>query len=486
MNKKILLIAIVFFVIGLIVYFPGIQAPRYGDDFNIVPEGNLKEDLYKIWTTPYQREMFYRPLEDTITILIIHFFGWDTTPVHILILLFHAAFVSFAYYAMVKLKFSHNAALFGSLYILIAQVNVFTAGSNDTLGTMLSSFFCLTALWFFYEAISDENGKVNSKPYIISMVLFIISLLSKEASVTFFPFLLVLILYKNSFFNPVSFAKIKKSIIVSLPFVIIFIIYYIIHSAIVIIQPAMDSSNYGFRFGFNVPKNIGMMLFSIFLPVSSVRTFEAVQLKDYKFLLAALFLTLIFSGIIFYGIWKSKRVKEALLWFCFLIAGFFPMVLMNHVNEQYTYFSMPFAAILIAIGTGCFLDKTKGKSRTIFTAVFILFLLLNTFFVMEKSRQMQETGEKADMLFEQIGHYLPQIEPNGTLVLVNPPDKQIRYSVFRLPGFETMRYAQFYIYKLAGRQDFKIEIIDWDDIEKWKKPHTLILKLEGNKVLRME
>ena len=99
---------------------------------------------------------------------------------------------------------------------------------------------------------------------------------------------------------------------------------------------------------------------------------------------------------------------------------------------------------------------------------------------------MQETGEKADMLFEQIGHYLPQIEPNGTLVLVNPPDKQIRYSVFRLPGFETMRYTQFYIYKLAGRHDFKIEIIERNDVENWKLPNVLMLKLEGNKVLRME
>jgi hypothetical protein len=49
-----------------------------------------------------------------------------------------------------------------------------------------------------------------------------------------------------------------------------------------------------------------------------------------------------------------------------------------------------------------------------------------------------------------------------------------------------MRYAQFYIYNLAGRQDFKIEICEWNEAEKWKQPHTLMLKLEGDKIVRFE
>jgi hypothetical protein len=273
---------------------------------------------------------------------------------------------------------------------------------------------------------------------------------------------------------------------VSLPFVLVFIIYFIIHSKIVHVQPAGGEDNYNFRFGMNILKNLGMMLFSVYLPLSSVRTFDAVILRDYKFLAAAFSLTALFTGTVFWGIWKSKRVREAAVWFCFIIAGFLLYLLMNHVNEHYTYISMPFIAIVTGIGLGYFVNNLKRKSRVFFITVLALFFLLNCYAVMEKSGQIDETGERADMLFEQINKYTPQLRHNGVLVLVNPPDMQLKYSVFRLPGFESIRYTQFYIYKLAGRSDFRVEVINWNEVEKWKKPDALVLKLEGDKVLRME
>jgi len=486
MKKKYLLLFLYFYVIAILIYFPGIQAPRYGDDFNIVPRGDLSYDLYKIWTSSYQREAFYRPLEDTITTFAIYIFGWNTLPVHIYLLLLHCCLVTFSYYVLVKLKYSHLAALFGALFMLVAQVQVFTVGSNDTLGTMLSSLLCLLSLWFFYRAFFENKESVNYKLYAWSIVLFTISLLCKESSVTFFPFLFVLLLSQESIFSPRIFIHIKKSIICSLPFIVIFVIYYIFHSAMVHVQPTMGEDKYSFSIGLNIPKNIAMMLFSVFLPVSSVNTFEAVQFHDYKFLAIAAGLTAVFAGIIIFGLWKSKKYKQVLLWFCFVVVGFFPSALMNHVNEQYTYFSMPFIAMLAAIGIGYFADKPKRKSRTIILSLFIIFLFINMYSVIQKTRLMTISGHRAELIFGQLNNYFPLVNPGGAMLFVNPPQMPLRYSVFVLPGFEGMRYADYYIYKLAGRQDFRIEVIEWNDAEKRNQSGSILLKLEGDRVLPIQ
>jgi len=483
LNKRYLYIIPVFLAIGFVLYSPGISAPRYGDDFSIVPEGNLKEDLVKIWTSPYIREMFYRPIDDTISTIIIYFFGWNTIPVHILILLFHIYFVSFIYYVIIKLGYSNTAAFTGAFFVLIAQVNVFAVGSNDTIGTTLSCCFSLTSLWLLYRAAYDCTGKFNLKLYLASLALFTLALFTKEASVTFFPLMAVLILVNDPFFRSINFSGFKKILLISLPFLLLFIIYYFIHSSIVPIQPSTGSDNYNFRLGLNVPKNIVMLLFSLFLPVSTVRTFEAIQIRDYKLLAAALILTILFAVFIFYGIRKTKKLKEAIVLLGFIIASFFPYVLMNHVNEHYTYYSMPFTALIIGMGISYVIEKPKGFQRTIFLLFFILIALVNTLSVIEKSFQMKETGERADFLFAEITPYLRQVPYNGALVMVNPQEKMLKYSVFRLPGFETMRYAQFYIYKLAGKNDFKIEIVEWSEMENWKRPDVLMLKLEGDKVI---
>ena len=46
------------YIIGFTIYFPGIDASRYGDDFVPVPQESLSEDIVKTWTSVYQRQMF--------------------------------------------------------------------------------------------------------------------------------------------------------------------------------------------------------------------------------------------------------------------------------------------------------------------------------------------------------------------------------------------------------------------------------------------
>jgi hypothetical protein len=487
MDKKFYLITAVFIVIGFIIYSPGITSSRYGDDYTIVPERNISV-FKEIWTTTYQRWMFFRPIEDSITTLFIFAFGWNTLPTHIFFILIHCTFSVFVYYVLLKLKLPRLGALFGALFMLVAQVNVTTVGGNDTLGQLISSSLSFLNLWIMYRAVdtSGEGKFINSRLYIYSLVIFALCLLTKESSAAFIPLLFLLLLIKIPVITTRSFADAKRILLLLVPYVIIFLVFFYIRSGIVPYKPGIGTGNYDFNIGLNIPKNIGMLIFSLLLPITSVRVFEAVQFKDYKFLMTAAFLAGLFGAMIFSGVWRSRKFKEALVIICFIIAGFFPPVLLNHVNEQYTYYSMPFAAMLIAIGLGYYTDNLKGALRTIFLSVLTVFFMLNSLSVMEKNALMKELGSRAEVLMEQVKPYFPAIPSNGSLVLVNPPTKELRYSAFKQPGFEPLHYTEFMMYDIAGRNDFTLLVIERNEIEKHDKPGSLLLTFDGEEVVRVK
>jgi hypothetical protein len=487
MDRKFYTTAAVFIVIGFIIYSPGITSTRYGDDYTIVPERNI--GVFKeIWTTTYQRWMFFRPVEDSITTLFIFAFGWNTLPSHILFILIHCAFSIFVYYVLLKLKIPRLGALFGALFMLVSQVNVTTVGGNDTLGQLISSSLSFLNLWIMYRAIdtAGEGKFINSRMFVWSIVIFMLCLLTKESSAAFIPLLFMLLLIKIPVLKTRTFKDAKRIILLLLPYVIIFLVFFYIRSGIVPYKPGIGTGNYDFNIGMNIPKNIGMLIFSLLLPITSVRVFEAIQLKDYKFLMAAAMLAGLFGAMILSGVWRSKKLKEALGIICFIIAGFFPPVLLNHVNEQYTYYSMPFAAMLIAIGLGYYTENLKGVIRTVFISVLGVLFLLNSLSVMEKNSQMNELGLRAEKLMEQVKPYFSAIPSNGSLVLVNPRTRELRYSAFKQPGFEPLNYTEFMMYDIAGRDDFKLSVIEENESGEYDNTGSLILGLSGEKVIRLK
>lgn len=485
MNKKFYLTAAAFVVIGFIIYSPGITSTRYGDDYTIVPERNI--GVFKeIWTTTYQRWMFFRPIEDSITTLFIFAFGWNTLPTHILFILIHSLFSVFVYYVLLKLKFPKLGALFGAVFMLVSQVNVTAVGGNDTLGQLISSSLSFLNLWIMYRALetAGEGKLINKTLFTYSIVIFSLCLLTKESSAAFIPLLFMLLLIKIPVLKTRSFGDSKRVILLLVPYVLIFLIFFYIRSGIVPYKPGLGTGNYDFNIGLNIFKNIGMLVFSLLLPITSVRVFEAVHFRDYKFLMAAAILAGLLGAMILSGIWRSKKIKEGLAIACFIIAGFFPPVMLNHVNEQYTYYSMPFAAMLIALGLGYYSENLKGVLRNVFIFVLAVFFLLNSLSVMEKNHQMYLLGNRAQELMEQVKPYFSSIPSNSSLVLVSPPSPELRYSAFKQPGFEPLNYTEFMMYELAGRKDFKLFAIEEKDLQKYDKAGSLILRLEGGKVIR--
>jgi hypothetical protein len=119
-------------------------------------------------------------------------------------------------------------------------------------------------------------------------------------------------------------------------------------------------------------------------------------------------------------------------------------------------------------------------------SVLTVFFMLNSLSVMEKNALMKELGSRAEVLMEQVKPYFPAIPSNGSLVLVNPPTKELRYSAFKQPGFEPLHYTEFMMYDIAGRNDFTLLVIERNEIEKHDKPGSLLLTFDGEEVVRVK
>lgn len=482
-NKSFWLFAVLFIAAGFIIYSPSIDATRYGDDYTIVPE-NSSAVFAKIWTTTYQRLYFYRPIEDTITTLFIFTFGYNTLPTHILFITLHCVFSIFVYYVLLKLRFSPGAAVTGGLLMLCSQLCTTTVGSNDTLGQIITSFLTFLNLWLIYSALSRDENKVTTGTKLLSALIFTLCLFTKESSAAFIPLLTVLLLIKIPLLKTRSLKDLKRILFLLLPYVVIFVIFFTIRSQIVTYKPGIGSGTYDFNIGINIPKNILMLLFALILPFSSARLYEAASARNFAVLLPVAGLIFIFVSMLFYGIIRSKKIKESLVIACFIFAGFFPPVILNHVNEQYTYYSLPFFIIIAAMAFDYYIKSGSGLLKKIFYVFAAILILTNAVSVMDKTAMIDKMGDRSKELTGQIQKFIPEIPKNGSLVLVNPKTNELRYSCYMLPGFETIRYTDWNLYYISGRTDFVLYVIEENEIPNYNKAGALILKLSYNKVIK--
>jgi hypothetical protein len=63
-------------------------------------------------------------------------------------------------------------------------------------------------------------------------------------------------------------------------------------------------------------------------------------------------------------------------------------------------------------------------------------------------------------MLEEVAVHVPTVPDGGELLLVNPPEKQVKYSVFLLPDFWVLDFAAHRIRQMANREDVRIRIVD--------------------------
>jgi len=464
-------------LIVLCVYFKGLNISYYSDDFQFVffpiPSSIFEYFIHK---NPLNN-FAYRPIQASLMILTQQYFGTNTLPIHLMSITTHIFLTWLIYHVMVRLGFSTLQAIIGSIFMAVSQANVHAVLSNDTLSQIMGTFFGCMSLWLLYKAylLKSISGRMNVKLFFASIVLMGFAMFSKETSIS-----LLLGLFFIAFLCNFRRRSYKRAVIEIIPFGIITVFYFLARFLVVDVQPSLGMDRYQFHLGINIVKNTVQYFVAAFSPISTVFGYFAMKSGDIVQLSIFSMTIMVFISAIVYGLIRSN--KYVVIFVCLALIGSLPVVLLNHVSELYVYNSMPFISIIVGISLGGVFELTKTGWKKYFFQILLAGLFINNIFAIQsKASLMQHNGKRASELIGEIMPYVDNIPQNGILLLLNPPDDKMEYSVFVINNFNVLYHR---IKQLSPRDDFDIKIIDKSDLLQINNiERQLILTLKDDKVV---
>jgi hypothetical protein len=455
-------VTFIFFIfMALALYLPYIPIDYYADDFVLV-FANPSAPPWHFFSQP--TKAVYRPIEAVLLALIQQHFSMNTYPLNLLQLTLHLSLCMVIYVAMVGLGLSHLQATLGSCFMLVSQANVHAVLSNDTLSQVSSTLFGSASIWLAYRADSAhddrQSGPTKMAAYhYLSVAALAISLFSKESGTAFVVIIVAFYLWLR-WKETHTTARLAYKL---LPYAVVLAIYLLVRSMVVSNPPTLGTGNYEFRIGFNILRNLGMLIMACGLPTSSVRVFSSIGRGDVFMLLIVAGFSMAFGIAVLYGLWRSSNRLLLIVMSGLVVIGCFPMAMMNHVSELHAYNSMPFVAVLVgaAMGRVIELNKRRWLSVVAISGLMAVVFVSHASAVQSKASMMKRNGARATKLINELQRCASRMPLNGGLVLVNPKAIEAPYSVFIMNGFDVLEMdGVSRLKELSNRPDLRIEILD--------------------------
>ncbi len=479
-------------VIALAVYWPYLNAPYFGDDYQFVFDKPASKILY-YFAHRNPQNGFYRPIQASFLAVVQMYKGMQTWPIHLTQIGLHVVLARLVYVVIMSFGFSRLQAGIGAVFMLLSQASVHSVLSNDTLSQVGGTLFGCLSLWFLYRSYGGTNDgagpsgwqkRINHKCYIAGVVMLLLSLFSKETSVSF-PLMAVVVVLLANLRITRSASAVTRAVVDLLPYALATGLYLVVRSAVVETRPAFGPDLYNFHIGVNVIRNLAMCAFALLVPVSTVAAFSMLKYRLLVVFGAVGILTLVFSVLVALGLWRANQRTVIVLMVCFALLGLFPVVLLNHMGELYVYNSMPFVAVLVGIGLGqlWMVVEPERIGRVFLMLAVCLVVASHVVAVRSKARLMDDNGRRTAALLEQVRPFVDNAPPNGRLWLLNPPVEAVEYSVFHVRGFSVLISA-LRIPHLWNRPDLEMRIIYPAQMQDNSTPDgTLVLTLEGDEVV---
>jgi hypothetical protein len=480
--RQLFILLIAFAVIGTVIYMPGIQGKYFADDYKFFFSPKPSNPLHFFGNKNPNNSYAYRPLEATFLLFVQTNFDTRTWPIHVTQLALHILISWLVFVWMRRNRFGSQAAILGSLFMLVSQASVSAVAGNDTFSQVASTLFGSACLWFFHSYAHRKE----TRWLVFSTLSFILTILSKENGVAYVAPIALMAWYAN---DGGLGTRLKKAIMGMAPFLAVIVLFFALRSAVQVVGVSTEGAKYGIQLGTGTIKNVTMFLLAAFSPASTVDIFVAMRESDFAALIILVAPLLIFLALVFMGLWGSDRRSSALVIGLFGLLILLPMSLFKHVSELYVYNSMPLFAVPVGVGLGQILDRAGRKSTLVFglTLLLLLISVIQVSAVRTKTRLMAENGERSDVLLGQIVPLARSIPEKGQLMLVNPDVMGIEYSVFLTQGFNVLQSGEHQIRVLAGRNDFGIRIVTQTEFKGiTEKQSVLALRLadDGQTVLR--
>jgi hypothetical protein len=430
------LVAVV--VLTFLIAYPSLHIGYYFDNcisFLRPPPG--AGTLYYFLHTPPTIPYSYRPIHYTILWFIHSRYGWTPVPLHLLVLPLHGLVCWLVYYYLQTSGISKKTAVLASLFMLVYEINSAAVMRLDNLNQPLGVIFGLTAIWLASKSCSaggDGSVRLKSLNYWLAVVAMGIALLARE---TLLPYAAMagLVLLTRPAPTKLNFAAVTRGMALIMPLIAVVVFYMVLRLNVVPCQPGFGSSRYDMRIGMNVVRNVFMYLGVLTIPFSTVDIFVAMRAHNWLLLAPAALVSFTWLAVVLCGLWLSDKMRFGLLLCCFIILSGFPVVLMNHLSEQWAYTGVPFVSAIIAIGVSEVSRRLQGRTilKTAFSIGVIGILVLHTASLREKMFLLLKGSDDAVKLRATIADHLDRVPPGGQVWLLNLPSNQPEYGHYLIP-----------------------------------------------------
>ncbi len=360
-------------LITLLAYIPVFSAGFVWDDTSYVQNNQQIRsiDLKYIFSKYVMGN--YHPVTMLVLATEYQLFGLNETGYHIINLLFHLANVLLVYYAVYLLSNKNNVALITALLFGIHPLHTESVAWISELKDLLYTFFFLGAYIFYVKYLGEKQNKY----FLLALLFFLFSLLSKAMAVSL-PVLLVLTdFFKGRKMN-------LKVWIEKVPFLVLAIIFGVV--AVLAQQSSeaiLDISIYSIPqrivfacYGFitYLWKSILPLYQSAFYPYP-IKSGESLDIQFYIY-------PLVLLALLTFVIYSRRFTKKIIFGLGFFAITVFLVLQLLPVGnavmaDRYSY--IPFIGIFYLAGEGInwiWNDKGKAPAIVLLTVFTIFFSAL--------------------------------------------------------------------------------------------------------------
>lgn len=395
-------------LLGLVCYFNALHNGFVWDDKSLVLDNQYIKDfshIPDIFTknlyqgTEGEQSNFYRPLQNILLLFSYQFWKTNSFGYHLLNVLLHIVNAILVYVVVSRLFKDRIIPSLTSLFFVShpihTQAVTYISGAAD----LLATFFILLSLYYFIRSANDTQSNSN---YVISLVLFVLALLSKEFSVVY-P--LMLLGYVYAFVESGKKKKIFKN---TYPFFILTLAYLVLRYFLGLneIIQAENVSFYSRTLTFFVAfiKYIRLFIFPFPLHPERMLVYADSIRNAYVAMSFVAFLSFLF--LIFKTYNKSKNVFFCLAWFIIAIIPFSNVFI--PINAQMADHWLYFPSIGLFILLSLALDNLRTrlnmqKRRSLYFLIFVIITLYSSLTIRQNRFWRNE-----ETLYNHILQYSPK------------------------------------------------------------------------------
>jgi len=496
-NKRIILKAILLVVILAVTVVSysrifGLDFQRiWGDDLYLLNERIQDFSLNNI--VSYFTGFFagnYHPLTTLSFAINYQIFGLNPTVFHVENLIVHLVNIILVFFLINKLTKNLEIAVIVALFFGIHPMHVESVSWISGRKDLIYSLFFLISLLAYYQYISKE---LKRKFYFLSLIMFLLSLLSKSMAVTLPIVLLIIDYYHNRIFT-------KRTLLEKLPFFALSIIFGII--AIVGHESAdaaeiVSKYSFGDRF-FLISYGILSYIVMLFYPL---RQFSQSAIHYYPekidslfpieyYIAPAILLVIILLILVF------RRYRKGLLFgflfFLITISVVLQLIQIDNsiISERYTY--LPYIGLFFILAYIYNQLANKTKYRRILKPVLIIILLgLGVTFAIKTSIRNKVWKDSITLFGNVARRYPDKGEPLCMKGIARYKVKDVRGSVLDLKAalYNDPYLIDASFYRGMGRHDLSLyepALADFNIVIAYDSLYTKAYQNRGATYIAME